>query len=166
MADFEPAFQRLMRDESIILSNHAADRGGLTYAGISRKFHPDWEGWKHIDAGSTPSTQLVRDFYHVEYWMPIHGDRIKDQRIAEALFSQFANMGSNAIKLAQSVLGVADDGKLGPKTLEAINAYDPDRFLDQLCIAMVAKYHAIGMSDKSQREWWPGWFARALRIAS
>lgn len=165
MADFEPAFQRLMRDESISLTDHAKDRGGLAYAGITRKFHPKWEGWKYIDVGSTPPTQLVRDFYHVEYWMPIRGDQIKDQRIAEALFSQYVNMETTAIKLAQAVLGVVADGKIGPKTIDAINAYEPNRFLDRLCIAMVARYHAIGMRDKTQRVWWPGWISRALRIA-
>ena len=114
MADFEKAFQRLMHEEGLVLSDHPADKGGQTYAGIARKFHPDWTGWKYVDAGTTPPTQLVRDFYHVEYWMPVKGDQITDQKVATVLFGQYVNMGGNAIKLVQAAVGVIADGKLGP----------------------------------------------------
>lgn len=98
--------------------------------------------------------------------MPVKGDQINDQKIATVLFSQFVNMGGNAIKLAQTVAGVIADGRIGEKTITAINAINPEHFLDKLCIAMVARYYAIGMKDKTQRVWWPGWFGRALRIAA
>lgn len=166
MADFEPAFQMLMREESITLTNHPKDKGGMTYAGISRKFHPAWLGWKFVDAGDTPPTQMVRDFYHVEYWMSVKADQINDQRVATALFSQYVNMGVEAVKLAQNVANVVPDGKVGQKTLAAINDLDAERFLDKFCIAMMARYLAIGMRDKTQRVWWPGWFNRALRVAA
>lgn len=166
MADFEKAFHRLMDEEGIKLTNHPADKGGQTYAGISRKFHPKWEGWKYIDAGETPPTELVRAFYRATFWAPVRGDEIKSQLAAEVLFSQYVNMGDNAIKLAQAVVGAIADGKVGPKTLGALNAMNEERFLDKLCIAMVARYYAIGMKDKTQRVWWPGWFGRALRIAA
>lgn len=166
MADFERAFKRLMEEEGIKLTDNPADRGGQTYAGIARKFHPDWQGWKWIDSGDNPPTQLVRDFYHVEYWMPCCGDQINSQQVANVVFSQFVNMGAAAIKLVQIAAGVISDGKLGKKSLEAINAMDEDRLLDKLCIAMVARYYSIGMRDKTQRVFWPGWIGRALRIAA
>lgn len=164
MADFEQSFQRLMKDEGFVLSDHAADKGGQTFAGVSRKFHPDWEGWRLIDAGKTPPTDLLRSFYRTKFWCPVLGDEIVSQRVADVLFSQFANMGGNAIKLAQKVVGVIADGAIGPKTLVALNAMDEERFLALYCIANVARYHAIGMKDKTQRVWWPGWISRSLRI--
>ena len=82
------------------------------------------------------------------------------------LFDGVRWVGQYNIKLAQTVAGVIADGRIGPKTLEAINKMTPERFLDKLCIAMVARYYAIGMKDKTQRVWWPGWFGRALRIAA
>ena len=166
MADFEPAFKHLMDEEGLTLSNHKHDRGGQTYAGIARKFHPDWIGWKYIDAGDTPQTQLVRDFYHYTFWMPVKGDQIKSQKVATVLFCQFVNMGAPAVKLAQAAAGVVADGKIGPKTLAAINECDESWFLNRYALAMVARYYAIGMKDKTQRVWWPGWFGRALRVAA
>lgn len=166
MADFEKSFQYLMEEEGVGLSNHKADKGGLTYAGIARKFHPTWAGWRIIDAGGTPPTELVRQFYREKFWEPIRADAINDQRVGEVIFSQFVNMGGTAIKLAQIVLGVIPDGQVGAKTLAALNAYDRDRFLDRYALAMLARYHAIGMKDKSQRTFWPGWFSRGLKVAS
>lgn len=164
MADFEPAFKKLLEEEGVGLSQHKADRGGQTFAGIARKHWPKWEGWSWVDTGDTPPTELVRQFYFEKFWFPVKGDQIQDQRVAEVLFSQYVNMGETAIKLAQGVLGVIQDGKIGPKTLALLNAYPADRFLDRYALAMIARYWAIGMKDKSQRTWWPGWIARALRI--
>jgi lysozyme family protein len=164
MADFEKAFQKLMREEGIGLSDHKADKGGQTFVGIARKFHPQWEGWRHIDAGGTPSTQSVRDFYHINYWMPCRGGDIKSQAAAEALFSQFVNMGANAIKIMQTCLGVVADGKIGPKTITALNAADEEKLLMTYALANIKRYHAIGMRDKTQRVFWPGWFRRALSL--
>jgi len=164
MADFETAFARLAKDEGTGLSNDPADKGKQTFFGISRKFHPRWEGWSYVDRGETPPTESVRSFYRANYWIPVHGDQIESQPVAEALFSQFVNMGSNGIKLAQQCVGVIPDGKVGPKTLAAINSIDPGLFLLMYCVANVKRYHAIGMMDKTQRKFWPGWFSRSLRL--
>jgi lysozyme family protein len=171
MADFEPAFKRLMEEEGIKLTNDPVDRGGQTFCGISRKYHPDWAGWKMIDRGQTPPLQMVRDFYHAKYWMPIRGNEIKSQRVAEVLFSQFANNQEAGVKLMQRCVGVIPDGQIGPKTIAAINMMTDTMKLppeDTLLLvyshAHSARYHAIGMRDKTQRKFWPGWWARAMRI--
>lgn len=164
MAEFEPAFQRLMKDEGVVLTNDPADRGGQTFAGISRKFHPNWSGWKDIDHGGIPPMNLVREFYRENYWTQIRAEEIASQRIAEVLFSQFANMGANGIKIMQTSLGLIADGKVGAKTLGALNELDEEIVLMRYAIANVARYHAIGMKDKTQRKYWPGWIKRALDV--
>lgn len=165
MAHFESAFARLMEEEGMVLTDIPHDKGGLTYCGITRKNHPKWEGWRWIDSGETPPTQLVRDFYHQNYWMPVHGDQIQSQPVAEALFSQYVNMGSPAIKLMQACVNVIQDGKIGPKTLAAINRYPETYLLLMYSHVNIRRYHQIGMKDKTQRVFWPGWIARGLRLA-
>ena len=45
MADFQPAFEKMIRNEGgYTLHNVASDRGGQTFAGIARNFHPNWPG--------------------------------------------------------------------------------------------------------------------------
>ena len=160
-----------MDEEGIKLTNDPVDRGGQTFAGISRKHHPKWVGWKYIDAGETPPFDLVRDFYREEFWTLVRGDQINSQRVAEVLFSQCVNNEEAGIKLMQKCVGVIADGKVGPKTIAAINAATEQLKLspeDALLLIYShvhsARYHAIGMADKSQRRFWPGWWARAMRI--
>lgn len=172
MADFEKAFARLMDEESISLSNVPGDKGGQTYAGVARNKHPSWIGWKWVDSGDTPPLDLVRDFYHTEFWNLIKGDRITGQRVAEVFFSQTVNGGTPPIMLMQQCVGVIPDGKVGEKTLAAINVATEkmlpvtpeDVLLMFYSLANVERYRAIGMKDKTQRKFWPGWLARALRI--
>lgn len=53
------------------------DPGGETYSGISRKYNPDWEGWKYIDKGDYASAdRLVKGFYLAKYWIPAGCDRV------------------------------------------------------------------------------------------
>lgn len=163
MAGYEKAFQRLMRDEGFSLTDTPHDRGGVTFAGITRKFHPEWDGWRFVDAGSTPPTDSVRQFY-LQYWQRVLGGSINSQAVAEVLFGQHVNMGANAIKLMQRCLGLVEDGKVGPKTIAAINAMDEERLLMRYALANLARYHAIGMKDKTQRKFWPGWFTRGLAV--
>lgn len=171
MADFEKAFARLMDEEGIKLTNDPVDRGGQTYAGISRKHNPKWVGWKFIDAGDTPPLDMVRNFYREEYWQPVRGDQINSQRVAEVLFSQYANNKEAGVKLMQAVVGTIQDAKMGEKTLAAINRMtehgklsSEDVVLVLYSLAHSKRYHAIGMKDKTQRKYWPGWWARAMRI--
>jgi lysozyme family protein len=163
MANYLKAFERLMGDEGIVLTDTPHDRGGQTFAGVTRKNHPDWQGWKYIDAGSLPPIDMVRNFYN-EYWHRVRGDEIISQRVAEVLFGQHVNMGANAIKLMQTSLGVIADGVVGPKTLNALNAMDEEMFLMRYSLANIARYHAIGMKDKTQRKFWAGWFKRGLDV--
>ena len=80
MADFQPAFEKMIRNEGgYKLHNIASDRGGQTYAGIARNSHPNWPGWRFIDANDLDNaelTQRVREFYKAQFWDKISGDGI------------------------------------------------------------------------------------------
>lgn len=53
------------------LSNDPADPGGMTYRGISRKFHPFWEGWQYVDQQDWANADLcLEGFYMKYYWVP------------------------------------------------------------------------------------------------
>ena len=163
MAAFEPAFERMIRDEGgYRLHAVPGDRGGMTYAGIARNMHPWWQGWPHIDRGATPPSQLVRDFYRAQFWNDIRGDDIADDRAAGTIFNFYVNAGRPAKVLAQIVLGVTPDGAFGPKTIAALNATDPDRFVLAYALAKVARYRDIVSRDRSQMKFLLGWLNRTL----
>ena len=166
MADFGPAFERMIHDEGgFQLTNIPGDRGGMTYAGIARNANPNWRGWALVDRQEMGGqlTPMVREFYRVNYWNRIRGDEIADQQIAETIFNFGVNAGvALAIKLAQVVAGATPDGGIGPKTIELLNRCTAKGFLASYTLAKITRYVEICMRDRSQSKFLLGWTRRAL----
>ena len=77
MAQFEPAFEDMLKDEGgYQLTTLAGDTGGMTYAGIARNPNPNWEGWTLVDRKEFGGdlTSMVRRFYKSNFWDRIRGD--------------------------------------------------------------------------------------------
>ena len=163
MAQFEPAFQRMLKDEGgMVLHNVPGDRGGQTYAGIARNMHPKWAGWPFIDKGELPPTQMVREFYKANFWDDIRGDQITSDRVASNIFNFYVNTGRPAKVLAQVAVGATPDGAFGPKTVAAINEADPEKFILTYTLAKIARYRDIVARDRTQIKFIMGWLNRSL----
>lgn len=168
MANFLPAYEAMIRDEGgYQLHTVEGDRGGMTYAGIARNFNGNWPGWGYIDRGETPPTEMVRAWYHANYWLPIAGDSLTSQAIANSIFNFAVNSSAPgkptvAIKLAQLVVGATPDGVLGSRTVAALNAFDSDRFVMAYALAKIARYRDIVKRDRTQAKFLLGWVSRAL----
>lgn len=168
MADFMEAYERMIRNEGgYTLHKVNGDKGGQTYAGIARARWPYWEGWRAIDAGQIPDTELVRDFYRANFWRPVQGDELVDQRVANSLFDFAVNAGVGvASKLAQIVVGVTPDGALGPRSIAALNAIDGELFRTAYALAKIARYRDIVTRDRGQQKFLLGWINRTLKEAA
>lgn len=168
MADFLPAYERMIANEGgYRLVDVPGDRGGQTYAGISRRSWPNWAGWRTLDAGQTPEASEVRQFYRDNFWSPMRLDEAQSQRIASTLFDFAVNAGpATAAKLAQIIVGTTPDGRIGPRTLTALNSADEDRFGLAYTLAKVARYRDIVLRDRSQAKFLLGWIDRALKEAA
>lgn len=168
MAEFLPAFESMIVNEGgYVLHDVPGDRGGQTYAGISRKNWPSWPGWAALDAGGDPPVHEVREFYRLNFWMPLALNLVQDQAVARTIFDFAVNAGAaTAAKLAQLVAGTTPDGKIGPKTLAAINAMPPEVFALRYTLAKLARYEQIVRRDRSQSKFLLGWLSRALKEAA
>jgi lysozyme family protein len=165
MADFAPAFEKMLHDEGgMQLTNIPGDRGGMTYAGIARNANPDWAGWQFIDRKDFGgATQLVREFYKVNFWDRIRGDDLANQAIAETIFNFAVNTGVGvASKLAQLIVGVTPDGAIGAKTLERLNICTAEKFLPAYALAKIQRYVDICMKNRDQSKFLLGWVRRSL----
>jgi lysozyme family protein len=167
MAQFEPAFEEMLRDEGgYQLTTLAGDTGGMTYAGIARNPNPHWEGWALVDRKEFGGelTAMVRRFYKTAFWDRIRGDELAHQEIAASIFNFGVNAGVGmAAKLAQIVVGATPDGGIGPKTVEMLNRYDPKHFKKDYALAKIARYVEICNRDKVQDRFLRGWINRTLR---
>lgn len=122
------------------LTNDALDAGGMTWAGISRRFNAGWPGWDLIDSGDRGSDtlqQMTRDFYAVKYWNSVRGDDLAalSEHVAREVVDTAVNMGvARAGGFLQRALNVLNDrgtlyadlvvdGAIGPRTVEALGQY-------------------------------------------
>lgn len=165
MSDFDRAYAQAIEIEGgYTLTNDPDDRGKQTYAGISRKNWPKWEGWSLIDAGRPVPNSMVRTFYLGNFWLRYRCDQITDQDVAECVFLGAINAEAS-VRLLQMVVGVSADGIVGPQTLAAVNGSDPERLIDRLTLAKVVRYNAIVAKDRSQIKYLHGWLNRAFKEA-
>lgn len=137
MANFEIAYKKTAINEGGW--NHVSgDRGGETYKGIARKFHPKWAGWSIVDSKKPlrhnaiikdeKLNSLVMDFYKKQFWDVVSGDDIEDQAIANTLYDFGVNAGQGrSIQNIEIVLGMKASGKITPELLKRIN--NPEKYL-------------------------------------
>ena len=114
--------------------NHPKDPGGMTNLGVTKAA---WEAYLNRDVTEaemrslTPDT--VKPFYKAMYWDKIKGDQLPSGA-DYAAYDLAVNSGvGRAAKYLQEIAGVTADGVIGPKSLEAIKACDPQELTDALC---------------------------------
>lgn len=165
MADFKKALEKSLKWEGGI-SNHPADKGGLTAFGISSNMWPRWYGWEYVKRGdkweeSEALRMSVAAFYKSEFWDKVRGGEINNQSIAETLFDWQINSGYHAAKALQKVLGVAVDGIVGRQTIQAVNSGCQEQIFNQLKSLRIKFYTDIVTRNESQRVFLRGWLNRA-----
>lgn len=158
----------------LALHDVKGDKGGLTYKGIAKNYHPNWKGWGLIEKlGKDPKKleesedlqDLVNAFYRPQFWDVIKGDDITYQATAEEIY-QFAVVAGavTAVKKAQEVVGVKIDGIMGKQTLALINSMAPDNFCRKFTELEHKRIDAIVKNNPSQKKFEDGWDNRADSI--
>lgn len=145
MAIFDIAFEKTLEAEGgYKLHTVKGDKGGMTFAGISRRYWPDWTGWQLIDGGEVAGPRIeamVRVFFKVHFWDVIKGDRIGFQSVADTIYDFAVNSGiDDAVQCVQKIVGSNIDGKFGPKTFAKLNAYVINEMAEDL---FCAKYNLL-----------------------
>lgn len=186
ISDFSRAYDALIAHEGGY-SNDPADRGGETYKGIARAFHPSWPGWVQVDAckqledfpscldSNTALDGMVREFYRAEFWDVYSADSLPHALAAE-IFEQAVNLGNGAatrnIQRACNCLNrggrlfanLAVDGGFGKMTLYAVtvlvNTGEGEVLTKVLNVLQGYRYVEIMERDESQERFARGWFGR------
>lgn len=166
MASFDKYFPKLLKFEGG-LSNDPADKGGLTKYGVILS---EWvkKGWdkdndKDIDAQDlkliTPedAAKIAKPYY----WDKIKGDDINNQSIAEIVadFAYNSGVGTAAKKL-QRLLGLTDDGVIGPVTVAKVNSVNQEDLFNKYKQVRINFYNAIVEHNPSQKVFLKGWMNR------
>ena len=154
---------------------------GYTYMGIYQGAHPEWLGWKivreYVNKYSTRKEasialynneelrKYVFELYKTEYWNPLRLDEIIEQRKADEMFVFGVNAGiTKAVKLAQKLVGVKVDGRIGKVTIGAINAFDVDKFDVGYDVEENKYYDKILEANPAKKIFAAGWRNRAKAV--
>lgn len=128
MADFEQAFETLMRHEGGY-SDNPDDKGGETKFGISKNSYP------RLNIANLTLAE-AKEIYKKDFWIANRYDEINDQEIAKQIFDLAVNCGaktSNKILqqaynflvncLESNSISLIADGCVGDRTLDAVNSF-------------------------------------------
>lgn len=165
-------FTWLMEWEGKTVTNDPQDPGGMTAWGISRRYHPLWDGWGLVDAGATSGLELenrVKAFYRDTYdilWSTLPA------RVNAVAVDTAINMGSVfAVQLMQASMNklaqspwVIVDGKLGPRTYEAVRIEDRNGLAFAMCAGRMAEYNRRARKDKVKQVFLQGWLNRVASL--
>lgn len=176
MARFDIAFKITGINEGGYAFN-PNDHGGETYAGIARKFWPNWSGWliidqikhtygtnaKTIDLWASKDVKLkdqISAFYKTNFWDANRLDLFNDQPLANSVYDFGVNSGTKkAAKTLQAVLNLTADGIIGTRTLSAVNSGDAEDIYTEYNQARKDFYLQLA-SNPTQHQFLNSWLSR------
>jgi len=126
--NFDAAFHKLLGHEGGFV-DHPADPGGATRWGVTERVARE-----HGYTGSMRElpVEVAKDIYRKDYWDRVRAEELP-AAVRYAVFDAAVNSGvGQAARWLQRALGVADDGKIGPMTLRAAQAAEPEALLRKM----------------------------------
>lgn len=114
--------------------NDPVDSGGATMVGVTLA---TFKAYRKIKKKNTPSVKDLKAISYEEwidilksmFWDKMQADKINNQSIANLCVNTVWGSGAGYIKHIQGVLGVRQDGIVGPVTLGKINGWNPQSAL-------------------------------------
>lgn len=175
MADFSSAFVFMLphedgRSGAQFGKTDRDNDGGMVRYGLNSNAHPNLIPAGYYTKPAQDALADARIHYQEWYWVPIHGDIITSQPVANKIFDQSVPMGvGEASKLVQRAINstLTDDddrldvdGILGPRSMTALNAADPTKFLNAFAEEAGAFYRTLAMKRPADKAQLPGWLTR------
>lgn len=131
--NFDQAVEFILRHEGGYVNN-PKDPGGETNFGISKRAYPK------VDIKAL-TKEKAKAIYHLDYWDRLRiGELHPEVRLM--MLDCAVNQGqTRAAMMAQRIVGVKADGKMGPATIKAINELEPSHFLSQMSAQRLIAYN-------------------------
>ena len=162
----------------------------ITFMGIYRFANPKWGGWVKMDKwincynlyhikddnlkkqvlqelsvkfyADDDLKESVKSFYKANFWDTANLDNILVYDISKLIFCFGVNVGvKKAIKYAQQVVGVENDGIIGKNTINALNGFNPLKFEVEYKQLFITYYTQLAKANPAKYErFLSGWLNR------
>nr|DAI36115.1 MAG TPA: Lysozyme [Caudoviricetes sp.] len=159
--NFPQALRLVLADEGGV-SNHPADRGGLTNKGITQA---TYDAWRELHGRPSRSVRAIEHaevdaIYREQFANKILFDKLP-LGLDYALFDFAVNSGaSRAVRFLQRIIKVRADGSLGARTLAALAEADIERVITSLCEERLRFLKRL----KTWKHFGKGWEKRVNRV--
>lgn len=158
--NWEKCFAMVLKHEGGFV-DHPKDPGGMTNLGVTRA---NWEAYLNRRVTEAEMRALtpdvVKPFYKKNYWDKIKGDQLPSG-VDYAAYDLAVNSGTaRAAKFLQQIAGVPVDGVIGPRSLEAIKACNPEETIDAFCDMRLDFLKGLSTFDTFGK----GWTARVSDV--
>ncbi len=162
---FESAISEVLLTEGGYV-DHPDDRGGPTNYGITQKTLSDFLGHEATkEEVRSISIDTVRQIYKQNYWDRLKLSYIIDSKLSDVIFDQAVNRGTRRVaEQIQKIVGVKQDGVIGPVTLKAINNMDSKKMLLEFVKQSQNAYVSIVTNNPSQLVFLSGWIKRTHKF--
>lgn len=145
--------------------NDPYDKGGATNAGVTITTYRAYRKSKGYTATTVDDLKRMtsvewQEIFKTLYWDRWRADGIRSQSVANILVDWVWASGVWGIKIPQRLLGVATDGIVGPATLDALNAKDPQTVFDAIMAARVQFIDDICHRTPTNERFRRGWMNR------
>jgi lysozyme family protein len=157
-----PAMVALLKHEGGFV-NHPSDPGGMTMLGVTQRVWEEWVGHPVDEKEMRSLTpEKVAPMYKQKYWDKIRGDDLPSG-VDLAVFDCCVNSGpGRAAKMLQRVLGLTEDGAIGPNTLAKTLSMDSSK--------LIADYNAARLAFLQALPTWAtfgkGWGRRVAEVTT
>lgn len=160
MAEFLTAYSITNKNEGGY-NNDPQDAGKETYAGISRRYWPNWPGWKIVDNYKPLKREqiikndqlkaLVKQFYYDNFWKAAKADFIQNQQVANQVYDFMVNSGRAAEQI-NIALALPAVNKISSDTITKINTGKAievnNKIADQRVKYLIEQNKAGNIADK------------------
>lgn len=110
--------------------------------------------------------ERIIKFYKTLFWDEINGDKILSQTFAESFFDFGVNAGTpTAAKILQRLIGVKDDGDIGPTTIYVLNCElleNHHELFTEFSVKKIDRYKDIIGDAKIKIKYLNGWLNRTF----
>lgn len=139
------------------------DPGGATMAGVTQAVYAAWLAKQGRPNAPVKEISLSdrQAIYRELYWNAVRGDDLYAGLDLVVVDTGWGSGPVTAIKLLQRALGVADDGKLGPATLAAVQSqHNSVALIDKVCAERMTFFRGLSTWEY----FGVGWTSRLNRI--